>query len=500
MIKNPPWNGGVALLEFPPLAGPTESDVCVVGAGISGITTAYLLAREGLRVTVLDDGPVGGGETGATSAHLCNVLDDRYLEIERHHGVEGSRAAAESHTTAIAEIGRIVLSEGIECDFRRVSGYLFEPPGRDPTRLDRELAAAHRAGLAGVERVTVTPLPFVTGPALRFPDQAEFEPMKYLHSLAGRLDRMGVKIHTSTHVCEIEGKGPYRVKAASGHTVFARSVVMATNSPVHLRVSVHTKQAAYRTYVIGISIPKGLVSPALYWDDDDPYHYLRVVAGADAGSDLLLVGGEDHRTGEPPARDPFSVLESWIRERLPGAGAVRHAWSGQVMQPVDGLAFIGRSPGDDGVYLITGDSGNGLTHGTLGAMLIRDLICGRPNPWEKLYSPSRITPSSGVNFVRENLNTVGQYLDLVTSGEVKTAAEIAPGDGAILREGWRKIACHRDSSGTLHTFSAVCPHLGGVVRWNAEKKSWDCPCHGSRFDPMGRVINGPANADLERMA
>jgi glycine/D-amino acid oxidase-like deaminating enzyme/nitrite reductase/ring-hydroxylating ferredoxin subunit len=496
MIQNSPWDRNIAAPRFTALDGSLATEVCVIGAGIAGLTTAYLLAREGKKVVVLDDGPVGGGETRSTSAHLCNALDNRFHELERLHGAEGARIAAESHTAAITMIETIVHRENIACEFRRLDGYLFEPPGRNPGRLDTELAAVRRAGLTGVEKVVVTPLPFAAGPALRFPDQAEFEPLRYLYALAQVFIGLGGTIHTGTHAGEITGKGPYRVTTATGFHVDAASVVVATNSPVNLRFAIHTKQAAYRTYVIGISIPRGSVVRALYWDDDNPYHYLKVVARPDAETDLLLVGGEDCRTGQDSGKKPFDKLESWTRRRFPDAGAVEYSWSGQVLEPVDSVAYIGRSPGETDVYVITGDSGNGLTHGTLGAMLIRDRILGRHNAWEKLYDPNRISPAAGAHFIKENLNTACQYLDLIGPGEVKNTAEISPGEGAVLRDGLHKLACYRDPAGAIHACSAICPHLEGVVRWNSDEKSWDCPCHGSRFDSHGRVLNGPANGDL----
>ena len=497
MISKSPWGLGATQPTLPILNRSLSTEVCVIGAGISGLTTAYLLAHEGKKVVVIDDGPIGGGETYATSAHLCNALDNRFRVLERYHGVAGSRLAAESHTAAIDQIEEIVKRERIKCNFKRGDGYLFEPPKHDVKLLDLELAAAHRAGLTGVKLVPKTPLPFDAGPALRFPNQAEFEPLKYLFALAERFVELGGNIFISTHAKEIRNKKPLQVATDQGAIIDADSVVVATNSPINVRLAIHTKQTAYRTYVIGVAVPRGYVPRALYWDDDNPYHYLRIVERPNEDLDLLLVGGEDRRTGQDLGREPFATLETWMRERFLRAGAVEYSWSGQVMEPVDGVAYIGRSPAEGpNVYLITGDSGNGLTHGTLGAMLIRDLICGRSNPWEKLYDPHRISLLASATFAKENLNTASQYLDLVTAGEVKSLDEIPQGEGAILREGLHKLACYRDPAGKMHIRSATCPHLEGIVRWNAAEKSWDCPCHGSRFDCDGKVLNGPANSNL----
>jgi nitrite reductase/ring-hydroxylating ferredoxin subunit len=248
--------------------------------------------------------------------------------------------------------------------------------------------------------------------------------------------------------------------------------------------------------VIGVRVPKDSVTRALYWDTGDPYHYLRLQREDD--HDVLIVGGEDHKTGqENDGEERFARLEQWTRERFPQMLAVEYHWSGQVMEPVDGLAFIGRNPlDDDNVYIATGDSGQGMTHGTIAGMLLTDLIQGRKNKWEDLYSPSRLRLKSLPEYASENINVAGQYADYVTAGDIKSEAELKPGEGAIMRDGISKIAVRRDANGNVHKLSAVCPHLGCVVAWNSTEQTWDCPCHGSRFSAEGRVYHGPANSDL----
>jgi Rieske Fe-S protein len=290
--------------------------------------------------------------------------------------------------------------------------------------------------------------------------------------------------------------------------VTATAVVVATNTPVNDRFAIHTKQAAYRTYVIGVHVPRDSVPKALYWDTAQeaslangfgpiPYHYLRL-QNVSPVQDLLIVGGEDHKTGQaddPEAR--WNRLEAWTRERFPMATDVTYRWSGQVMEPVDGLAFIGRNPADEpNIYVATGDSGNGMTHGTIAGILLTDLILGRENPWATLYDPARKSLRALGDFAKENLNVAAQYVDWAAAGEVKSAAEIAPGTGGVIRRGLKKVAIYRDEQKSLHEFSAICPHLGCIVAWNSAEKTWDCPCHGSRFDKLGTVINGPALANL----
>jgi glycine/D-amino acid oxidase-like deaminating enzyme/nitrite reductase/ring-hydroxylating ferredoxin subunit len=485
------------------LTGSSSADVCVVGAGIAGLTTAYMLAREGRSVVVLDDGPIAGGETSRTTAHIVNALDDGYADLERLHGQSGSRLAAESHTAAIDRIEQIVREEDIACDFERVDGYLFVPPGDSTEQLRDELRAAHRAGLTEVEYVERVPVDFYDfGAALRFPRQGQFHILKYISGVARAFEKMGGRIYTDTRAAKIQGGDGARVETADGFVVSAGAIVVATNTPVNDLVVIHTKQAAYRTYVIGARVTRGAVPKVLLWDTLDPYHYARVqsveAGRGGEGHDVLIVGGEDHKTGQADDySERFQRLEEWTRERFPMMETIDYRWSGQVTEPVDGLGFIGRNPRDSAnVFVATGASGNGMTHGAIAGMLITDFIVGRENEWGVLYDPSRISVRASLEFAKENLNVAAQYADHLTGGEIESATDVAPGKGAILRRGLKKIAVYRDEQGALKELSAVCPHLGCIVDWNDQEKTWDCPCHGSRFASDGHVVNGPAISDL----
>ena len=499
------WRATEEELTAPALKQDARAEVCIIGAGIAGLTTAYLLGREGRSVVVLDDGPIGGGNTERTTAHLSNAIDDRYVEMERLHGERGARIAAESHTAAIEMIEKIVLEAQIDCDFERLDGYLFTPPRKSKKILDDELKAAHRAGLEDVERVQRAPLDsFDTGGALRFPGQAQFHPLKYLNSLAEGVKRYGGLIFTggAAHATEIQGGTDAFVRTSGGYTIYADSVVVATNSPVNDRFEIHTKQAPYMTYVIGARIPRGAVAHALYWDTLDPYHYIRVQKAEDKEHEILIIGGEDHKTGqEHDFARRYHRLEKWARARFPMMGELEFKWSGMVFETIDGLAFIGRNPLDEpNVYIATGDSGMGMTHGTIAGILLTDLIMGRDNHWAEVYDPARKTISALGEFAKENLNVAAQFTDYVTPGEVDSEDEVKPGEGALLRSGLSKRAVYRDEDGVVHKMSAVCVHLGCIVNWNTNEKTWDCPCHGSRYDSVGRVINGPANSDLEAVS
>jgi glycine/D-amino acid oxidase-like deaminating enzyme/nitrite reductase/ring-hydroxylating ferredoxin subunit len=486
-----------AVPAYPSLPAALQTEICVIGAGISGLTTAYLLTRKGRKVVVLESGTLGGGETGRTTAHLSNALDDRYFELEKVHGLELSRLAAESHTAAIETIESIVTAEKIDCGFARVDGYLARHPNDDADVLERELAAAHRAGLVDVTRLDRSPVPsFSDGPVLKFPAQGQFHPLRYLTGLAKAIEESGGRIFTGSRVREVEDGTPARAILENGAVVTAQAIVVATNSPISDRLAIHTKQAAYRTYAVSCAIEPGSVPPGLFWDTGDSYHYVRTHLHAD-GSASLIAGGEDHKTGQAnDTEQRFARLEAWTRTHFPAAGEVEYRWSGQVEEPVDYLAFIGRDVGAKNIFIATGDSGHGMTHGTIAGLLISDLIQGQDNAWAALYSPDRKSLKSAGTYAHENLNVARQFGDYLKPGEVNDVSAIALGSGALVRKGAHLLAVYRDEHGGLHPRSAVCTHVGCAVHWNGTERSWDCPCHGSRFSPQGEVISGPARAPL----
>lgn len=486
--------------DSPQLTQDRTTDVCIVGAGIAGLSTAYFLALEGKRVIVVDAGTVGGGQTARTTAHLSNAIDRGYSDISSRRGADAARLTAESHTAAIERIAAVVADEHIDCQLERLDGYLFGAQPGDEI-VDREYAAAHAAGVPGIELLPRSPFPgLTTGPCIRYPRQGQFHPLRYLAGLAGAVGARGGEVFVHTHVESIDGKRK-QVEASTGATINADDIVIATNTPVFDLVALHTKQAPYMTYAVALRIDAREIPPGLYWDTEDPFHYVRFAPSADKkgrASALLIVGGEDHKTGQArDGRARFDRLESWARERFPKCGSVAARWSGQIMETLDGLAFIGRNPLDaDNVFVASGDSGLGMTHGTIAGLLLTDMIMGRENRWTSLYDPSRVPVAAAGTFVRENLNVAAQFADWLGAGDVASVHAIAPGHGAIMRRGLKKVAVYRDETGDLHIRSAACPHLGCIVAWNDTERGWDCPCHGSRFDCYGRVTNGPANSDL----
>src|ERR687891_2682080 len=534
--KEPSWYANIEQpIKFAKLANNIPSseggepvDVVVIGGGIAGLTTAYLVSKSGKKVVVIEDGYIGSGETSRTTAHITHALDDRYYNLEKRHGLNGARVAADSHTAAINRIESIVREENIDCNFERLDGFLFLDPSDKKESLDKELEATHRVGINTTGIVEKAPLQsFNTGPCIRFPNQAQFQPLKYLRGLSLAIIKNGGQIYTETHAQEVNSDG---IKTLNDYTVKAKSIVVATNAPIIDKTSkIYDKQDAYRTYVIGARIKKNAIPTALYWDTGDqnsenlvaPYHYVRIQKmdndddNDDKNYDLLIIGGEDHQTGNFSSDDDiekrYSRLESWAKDRFP-IEAIEYRWSGQVMEPQDSIAFIGHNPGDNrnNIYIATGDSGNGITHGTIAGILLTDLILGKSNPWTALYDPSRKPRKVPGAKSEEVGETQSQKAEKPTDQDVQendkrsssksekkmiSLENLKERQGIVLEE--EKIAAYKDHKGQLHTYSAVCTHLGCTVTWNNSEKSFDCPCHGSRYSSLGTVINGPANTALE---
>ena len=530
-------------LKFEKLDKNIIVDVVIVGGGIAGLSTAYILSKAGKRVALLDDGYIGSGETGHTTAHITHALDDRYFNLEKVFGIDGALLAAESHTNAIDFIEKVVSEEKILCDFERLDGYLFLGPKDDKTILEKELEATNRAGLK-TDIVTKPPLTsYDLGPSLRFPNQAQFHPLKYLAGLATSILKKNGKIFTETHVQEVSKNV---IKTSDGFRVDAKHIVIATNAPIVDKVSkIYDKQVPYRTYVVAATIKKGAVPKALYWDTGDsdsksdvkPYHYVRIqkLDNFDNGNrsktndpesgnmnnshDLLIIGGEDHKTGyDNDMEERHSRLVDWAKQRFP-IEEIIYRWSGQVMEPLDSLAFIGlnsdynekqEGQNNNNTYICTGDSGNGITHGTIAGILISDLILGKQNRWSGLYNPSRDananqkknkSDDSESNSGNNNQTKKEDIPNTINKSQNELFIDSLPLEqGAIIEKNSdNPVAVYKDKTGKIAKFSAKCTHLGCTVAWNPLEKSFDCPCHGSRFFYNGKVINGPANNDLEKI-
>ena len=485
--------------ELQTLPADVSVDVCVIGAGLAGLLCALELAERGRSVVVLERDRVGAGDTSATTAHLTAVLDHRYFELASRHGEAATRAIAKSHARGIAHLERVINRHSIECEFERVSGFLCANDAEQEQALRREWKAAEAAGVH-CDLVRHAPFTMSTGPALHVPNQAQFNPLAFLTGVVAALARQGVPIYAPVTVLSVgsdAAANPVSVETSVG-TLRASQVIVATGTPISGSIAIHTKQSAYRSYALTVSIPDP--TPALAWDMNDPYHYVRCATDAATQRSVLIVGGEDHRVGQDDHSERrFARLEGWLRERFPNAGHIISQWSGEVFEPSDGLAYIGRAPANERVFLATGFSGNGMTYSGIAPELLADVMHGVEHPFADLYDPRR-KPSSAAalsRFAHENLNTAAQYADWLRPADVSKPEQIPRGHGAVLRRGLHRVAVYMDDQGKAHELSATCPHLGGVVSWNSAEKSWDCPCHGSRFDCQGNVLTGPAISNLQ---
>lgn len=479
-----------------------QCDTVIVGSGIAGLSVAYELAIAGQTVVVLDRGQIAGGMTSRTTAHLAPVCDDGMATLAKMRGETMASRFHASQAAAVDRIEAIVGEHGISCNFRRLDAYLFPAPGRAfkhaREEQDKEYKAL-RAAKVAVEKARGIKLKgFEDAPVLHYKNQATFHPLKYLAALLREIEARGGRIFADSPVMELkETAQDVTVMLDSGMRVTAKNAVFATNSPTSDWVEIHSKMAPYRTYAMAFTMPRGTIPDALYWDMDDPYRYVRIQPGPGA-TDYLIVGGADHKSGE--ANDGavrFEGLEAWIRERIPGLGREVSRWSGQVLDTIDYCGFIGRDPGRKHTFIVTGDSGQGMTHGALAGILLRELIVDGESAWADIYEPSRKPVSAITNFVRENSTAIKNFAEYLMPGEIASAAELRPGEGGILRDGTSKIAVCRDKDGKLHARSAVCTHLGCHIHWNGTEQCWDCPCHGSQFAPNGDVLCGPAIAPLE---
>jgi glycine/D-amino acid oxidase-like deaminating enzyme/nitrite reductase/ring-hydroxylating ferredoxin subunit len=482
---------------YPALKEDLDVDVAIVGGGITGLTAGILLQRAGKRIAIVDNAQIAMGETGYTTAHLTQILDNRYSRIIADFGEDQARHAADSKRAAIDQIEALAREYGISCDFQRLDGYLYSEYGEDTCEFAQELEALRKVKISA-EMLAAAPLPFRTKQAIRVENQAQFHPRKYLLPLAQEIVRLGGKIFEDTRVTDVKDGAPCHVETKNGK-ITARKVIISANVPVTNWLFLNTKISAYRTYALSARL-RSPMQPGLYWDTSDPYHYIRTYRTAE--DDYLIVGGEDHKTGENVDTEArFGKLESYARERF-DIEDIPYRWSGQIIDPLDGLPYIGLNSMAEHVFVSTGYSGNGMTFGTLGAMILSDLILGKTNKWASLYTATRLHPLASVEkFVVENVDVPIHFVsDRLVGGEAKWANEIGRNEGKLMSVDGHKVAAYRGADGVLHAHSAVCSHMGCIVQWNGAESSWDCPCHGGRFSAEGKVLNGPALHDLKPVA
>jgi glycine/D-amino acid oxidase-like deaminating enzyme/nitrite reductase/ring-hydroxylating ferredoxin subunit len=495
----PYWSASASFPRFARLEADTEADVVVVGAGITGLTAAYSLASTGRSVIVIDRRRCASVDTGHTSAHLTMVTDRRLSDLVDQLGRSHAQAVWDAGLAAIARIDDIVRQHQIDCAFDWVEGYLHLPQGDTMSKeVERLKHDAELAAELGFDATFVDETPLVGTPGVRVDGQARVHPRRYLAGLAHALVAAGGRIHEHTDAVEFSDR-PLSV-TANGHRITCGDIVIATHNPL---VGVggtagatlfQTKLALYSSYVVAGRVPKGVVPDLLLWDTADPYRYFRVEPHRD--HDVVILGGEDHKTGQAAdTAERYVRLEQALAGLAPGV-ELTHYWSGQVIETPDGLPYIGATA--EHQYAGTGYAGNGLTFGTLAGMMMADRILGRANPWTELFDPARKAVRHGLwDYLKEN-SSYPYYLirDRFAGAEGRSLRSVKRGQGKVVERRGKKVAAYRDSAGAFTVRSATCTHMGCLVRWNPSEKTWDCPCHGSRFARDGNVISGPAESPL----
>lgn len=491
-FSNPLWRKTAQKKEFPRLQGEYTTDVVVIGGGITGITTAWLLKQEGLKVAVLEALTIGAGTTGCTTAHFTQVGDLEFTQLVKNFSREDIRLTVNGLADAMLLVESLVQLHNIDCGFRRLNAYWYTENSDEIQMLKDEYEESLNLDMLA-DMTSPLPLPFPAEAVIRYPSQAHFHTLKFIFRLAELLDDGLNLVFEKSRATSIEGDGPYIVHTEEG-TIEAQKVIFATHTPLMIN-PVQLEMVPGRSYVVGVKVDQPEFEDALYWDNEDPYHYICRY------DDYVIIGGADHKQGEDIDENEYMIkIEQWARKRF-NVTSVEFKWSGQEFTPADGLPYIGKSPFAENIYIATGFSGNGISYGVLAAMMLTDVIAGRENPLSEIMSPSRFKPLAGYKTIFEE--NAGALKSLITERmkiKEKDVSTIMPGTGDVIKYDGKNTAVYRDMDGNLHRLSPTCRHAGCMVKWNDFEKSWDCQCHGARYFPDGRIMEGPQLAGLEEFS
>jgi glycine/D-amino acid oxidase-like deaminating enzyme/nitrite reductase/ring-hydroxylating ferredoxin subunit len=487
------WAATSPASGFPSLAGNIAADVVIIGGGITGITTAMALSQSGKSVVVLEAMQIGTGTTGYSTGNLYANLDSFLYPLREKWGKDALSAVVRSRRETVDRIEEIVMRHGISCGFHRCSHYLFPTDASQTSEFEQERDAMCDAGLCLT--VADVPLRFPVAEGLKLENQAQFHPLAYVRELARRVASDNCRIFESSKATEID-HGSMIVTTERG-TVKAQKIVLATHTPKGFNL-VQTELGPYREYGVAATLEADDYPEGIFWTMEDPGHSIR--SYRQDGRSFLIVIGEKHKTGQQdPDIDYFQRVEDFTRSHF-RVRNIDYRWSAQHYRPADHLPYIGCTAASDDIYIATGFGTDGLTYGSLAAFIIADSILGRKSPWQDLYRATRLDPlKGGKDFIHENLNVAKQYVkDYLTRAPVVELSDIRSGHGGIVKISGEKVVVYRDENGAITALSPVCTHLGCIVHWNPLERTWDCPCHGSRFRTDGEVIEGPAIPALEK--
>lgn len=493
--RSSPWKMNAEKSPFPSLESPLSVGVVVVGGGIAGLTTALRLLEGGKSVALVEAGAVGDGTTGFSTGHLTTILDTRWATLVRTFGLSDASEVFNACNQAISAIEGVIESENIECGYRRLPGYLFTESEKDVEELLAEVETVKRFSDREVEFTVEIPLPFKTRAALRIDGQAQLDPFLYVRGLAKAFVKRGGLLFEQTRVENIEPT-PGRVQTNRG-TITTESIVLATHTPLGAKhLSIQSQLTACFSYVLCVTLEEPLPADGLFWDMEDPYHYIN--SFEKDGETFFLIGGADHKTGGEEFPDQsYQTLETYARSNFK-VKDILYRWSAQYFKPADGLPFIGQAPSSPNVYVATGFDGNGLVLGTVAGISLAETLLGLPNAWERLFNPARMKPAESIlEVAREAVMNATHFIgDRLAAEPVVDFTTLRNGEGEVVMIDGDRIAAYRDDAGTLHTLSAVCTHAGCIVKWNSAESTWDCPCHGGRYTAHGDILEGPPLAPL----
>ena len=489
------WLDSTAKTTYPKVENVTV-DVAIVGAGITGITAAYLLKKAGKTVALIEAQQIAANASGHTTAKVTSLHQLIYDTLIERHGEDKARLYGESNQAGVEFVADTVEKEGIDCDFQRNNTYSFAKEKKNLDKVQKEYDAAVKLGLPA-HFVSDTTLPFDIAGAVKFTDQAQFHVRKYLLHLADTIEGDGSYVFENSRVMTVEEGEPCKV-FTEDTTLQATDVLLTTHLPIMDQGLFFAKTYPQRSYIVGAKISPEKAPEGMYIGVGNNYHSIRTTPTED-GDLLLLIGGGGHKVGaKSETEESYQELERFAHSHF-GIAKIDYRWSTQDYESFDKLPYIGKlTPANDHIYVSTGYSLWGMSKGTMAGMLLADLVQGIANPWADLYDSLRATPFVTQESIKNNLEVGMHWVgDRLKGIDKWSADDVELGEGKLITYKGEKVGVYKDEAGKVTAVSATCPHLGCIVYWNSAEKSWDCPCHGGRFTCEGKIIQSPATKDLE---